>query len=331
MISSDEMLPVLHFGAPDVRALFSSIDNGSAHAGPLRGRLAIIELAPGGWERNSTSLNQLADDGARGVVVASVSGELRDPSIDPLEALTELAGVCKGTGRHLLVMNVPTIARQADHESWLRVRSLNLAVVEASIATGLCVIDADRIVAEMPVQGKISDDGTYADPVLHAMRTEVGRILEELGLTGRRTVMELRVPVVAGSTGLLVERWLKSEGDAVSHDEVVCEMKLVGRRSMVRPTNAVTLGSLGGRQPILRRLVGGERVKERYRPATVAVVSRDEGVLRETFAEPGRVVQGNERLAILSDQRDRVLDPRADVSVFRTVARVREPSERDST
>ena len=65
--------------------------------------------------------------------------------------------------------------------------------MEASKATGLSVLDADRLVAEMRLPVKVRGVLGYAPEVDGVLRTALSSILGELGYADR-AVMGVRVP-----------------------------------------------------------------------------------------------------------------------------------------
>lgn len=328
---------LLHFGAPDVRDLILGAADGGmrgdglGQATGMMGRLRILERSPGGWAANIDAMKaaEAEDPEPIDVVIASVSGEVADPSPDPPEALIELARHVHERAGQLIVLNASTLTpgetndpSDARDPLALRIRRLNLAVLRGSKATGLCVVDADRLVAESPIAQKVVSPFDYAPSVRETLRSEALRILRELGIAEQRTVMELHVPFIRRASTMLVERWLKAGGDPIVPGEIICELKLVGVRSLSRPTNAFVLASINGREPLIQRMFSRERVRRRAIDATVSVVSADSGVLRTILRPDGAPVHPDDPLALLTVTPDSSLDAEEEPSRFRAVTRI---------
>jgi hypothetical protein len=208
----------------------------------------------------------------------------------------------------------------------LRIRRLNLAALEASKATGLCVLDADRIVATASSAPKVLHPFDYATSICDALQSELVRILRELGVAAERSVMELTVPFVKRASGLSLVRWLKDEGEELVPEDVICELRLLGVRSIARPTNALMLAAINQRQSWVQRLFNRERTYDRASDATVSIVAADTGVLRSIERAPGDIVRPSERLALLTAGPATPLDD-APPSPFRALARVDDTTE----
>jgi hypothetical protein len=328
---------LLHFQAPDVRDLVIGAPQGRkvahdlASATGLGERLVVLAAAPGGWAANLAAVREAGDrTGPLDVVLASVSGEVAAPSPEPAEALLALARHVHDRGGRLLVLNASVLTRGAAPESMdgdptaLRIRRRNLEVLLGSKATGLCIVDADRLVAEISDPAKLAGTFDYASSVCETLQAEVVRILLELGIAAERSVTELRVPFVRRATDLVVERWAKSEGDRVEPGDVVCELRLLGVQSIHRPTNALVLASITGREPLVRRIFGRERVRHRAVDATVSIVSADSGVLRRIVGSSGTTVREDDTLAVLTPRSDSPMDAGGELARFRAAVRVNE-------
>lgn len=281
-----------------------------------------------GWSRTLPMLEAGGTlDGEATVVVTSVSAEVDDPSPDPREALVALAQTIRDRDGRLVVLNASSVAPRDGADALdLRIRRLNLAVVEASHEAGFSVLDADRIVTEATVSEKIRGPFDYAPEVCAALRAAFVAILGDLGLTPQ-PVLELRVPFVRQATDLRVERWLKGEGDRVEADDTICEIKMGHARRLSRPTSAVVLASLGGRTPLFQRLASRERVRRRSRSAVLSVVARDDAVLRRITRRAGEPVRSGDALGILTrdPESELVGAVAATAGVFRAVMRTDDP------
>jgi hypothetical protein len=329
---------LVHFGAADVRdVVLGASEGGKSATGlldaeGLAGRLRIREASPGGWAAHLDALRALRDaDGPPAVVIASASEEIADPSPDAGESLRSLAGAVREAGGRLVVLNGSTLtpgeaAGDEDEPMDLRIRRLNLATLEASKATGLCVLDVDRIVASASTPSKVLRPFDYSTSICETVQAELVRILRELGVAGERSVMELTVPFVKRASGLTLTRWLKDQGEQLAPDDVICELRLLGVRSIARPTNALMLAAIDQRGSWVQRLFNRERTYDRASDATVSIVAADTGVLRSIERAPGEVVRPNDRLALLTTGQATPLgDGRP--GPFRALALVDEPRE----
>jgi hypothetical protein len=193
--------------------------------------------------------------------------------------------------------------------------------MEASNATGLSVLDADRRIAETPFSSKVVAPCDYTPPMCEVLQEEAARILRELGLTVTRSVLELRVPFITKAIHLNVERWLKGPGDSIASGDVICELRLLGTRRMTRPTSALFLASIGGGKPLIRRVFSRERMLRRRKDVKMSVVSSDAGVLRQILRREGDAVKTNDPLALLTDREDTLFGSDGQPSIFRAVAR----------
>jgi hypothetical protein len=304
--------------APDVRDLVVGIpDGGRRLQGGLAvalapaARLEISQIGPHGWERTLEILRaQQGDSTNVDFLLTSVSSELTDPSHTPLGSLVDLARfVQENRPGRVAVLNASSLIprpprgdhparRQAEALS-LRIRQLNLTVMEASHATGLSVVDADQLVAERTLPEKVIGPFDYSPQVCEALQSRLVSILQELGFA-ERSVMEARIPFVRQAGQLTVERWLKSEGDLVAVDDALCEIRLGNIREMTRPTSALVLASIEGRTPLFRALLSRERLRQRNRDATLPLVAGESAVLRRILRPAGAGVQPGDAVALLT-------------------------------
>lgn len=312
-------LRLLVVPAPDVRdLLLGSADGGGKLEEDLEDALSptttvnIIKASPRGWAGTLEDLDRRTafPDLGPHVFLTSVSSEVADPSPRPVRALTELSRRVQAAGGRGVVLNASTLTpgenlvpgRLGDAEPLhLQIRRLNLAAMEASHATGLSVLDADRLVAQASLSHKVAAPFDYAPEVCETIRSALISVLEELGFA-ERFIMEARVPFVPKVTKLTVRRWIKAEGDSVAEGDVLCELGLDGVTIMTRPTSAMVLASI--RRPGIRSLFSRERVKRRSTDAVVSVVARDTAHLREIVRPAGAQVRVGDRLAVLSRGRD---------------------------
>jgi hypothetical protein len=265
------------------------------------------------------------------VLLTSVTAELDDPSREPQEALTELTRFCGDRHEaHVVVLNSSTLvigpdttghfARESEPLD-LRIRRLDLAIMEASKATGLSVLDADRLVAEARLPLKVTGVFGYAPEIYGVLRIALSSILAELGYADR-TVMGARAPFIGPIVDFSVGRWLKSEGDDVASGDVLCEIRLNDRWKMRRSTTALALASIKGRGPILRRIVNREQVRRWKFVGVGSLVAGDSAVLRKVLRSEGETVRPGELIAVLSDDRATpVGGPELELGPFRVALR----------
>lgn len=331
---------LVHFGAADVLDVVlgglegQKLATGLLGAEGLSSGVRIQEGPLGGWDAHLDGFRAIegAANDPPPVAIVSISEEIADPSPDPSESLRSLATAVRDAGGRLIVLNGSTLTPGepfdgGDDPLALRIRRLNLVALEGSKATGLCVLDVDRIVAATSIVPKVIRPFEYAGPICEAVQAELVRILRELGVAAQRSVMELTAPFVRQASGqFTVKRWLAAEGQHLGPDDVVCELQLLGVRGMARPTNAVMLASINERQPLLQRLFNRERTYEKPTDATVLVVSADAGVLRSIVRPPGTAVGPYDRLALLTSAPDTPLSGDAEPSPFRAVARIDDPT-----
>jgi hypothetical protein len=328
-------LRLLAAGAPDLRDLLLAKPDGRKLDGGLGDSLGpstdieVVLIGARGW---AGTLEELAGDTEEHegpqVVITSVSSEISDPSAEPAERLIELARAVEARGGRVVVLNgstlVPGDPGRDGEPLDLRIRRLNLAAMEASHATGLSVLDADRLIAESPLPRKVVGPFDYSPEMCEALRSGLISILDELGFAAH-SVRQARVPYVRKATDLAVARWLKTEGEAVAPDDVLCELRLEGMRMMTRPTSAVVLASVGARKPAIRRLVSRDRVRRRASDVVVSLVARDTAVLRRILRPEGASVRSGDGLALLTREPDTPLDASSRPELFRAVLHTDDP------
>jgi len=293
-----------------------------------------LELPVGGWASTLERIRsnaQWRDGGGAHFVLVSVLGELQDPSPNPREALDALARFLRSRDHHLVVLNASSLVstllpREADGLRSsvpldLQVRRLNLVAMVASNANGLSILDADRVVAETVLPGKVIDDFEYALEVCEALHASLVQILSERGMAGG-PVLEVRVPFMRQASRISLARWLKSEGEVVSRDEPICELRIGGLRFSSRPTSAVVLASINGPMSLARRLARGHQVQRPVHDAVVSLMACDEAILRRRLHTEGTSVAPGDALALLSRDADAPLGrDGAKFAAFRAVAR----------
>ena len=300
----------------------------------------IRALPPSGWESTGNALAEAPPAGLErlDVLVTSASAELLDPSRDPTNALENLSRIVaeRYEGR-VVVLNassvVATPSRGTDEgatngRSDTEIRRLNLAIVEASSATGLSVLDADRIVAASAHPGKVLGRFDYAPAVCADLQSSLAAILGDLGVA-RRSLLELRAPYVR-QADLAVDGWPMAEGSTVAAGDVLCELRVAGLRRMTRATNAIVLGAIHAHGPLAHRMAGGDRVRQRKEDrrmnAVMPLVAGQPGVLRKVLRPTGSRVRPGDPLAILTtDAESPIDDGHALRAVFRASVRTEDP------
>ena len=208
----------------------------------------------------------------------------------------------------------------------VRIRRLDLATMEASKATGLSVLDADRLVAEMRLPVKVRGVLRYAPEVDGVLRTALSSILRDLGYADR-PVMGVRVPSVGPIANLSVERWLKSEGDVVGSGDVLCEIRLSGLRRVRHITNALVLASIkGNARRIVRQIIDPDQIRQRKFDEVRSLVAGDSAVLRKMLRSDGERVQPGELIAVLSGDPSTPVDGlELEPGPFRVALRTKDP------
>jgi hypothetical protein len=274
--------------------------------------IKVSRIGSGGWAATLDSLRSdpSAEADRIDVLLTSASAELADPSRHPREALIDLSrSVRERSKGHVIVLNGSTLSgaseRGGNDSSGggealdLRIKRLNLAIMEVSNATGLSVLDADRLVAETRLPGKVTGPFVYAPEIQAMLRSALASILGALGFA-ERAAMEVRLPFIREVAAVSVERWVKSEGDPVEAGEVLCHLRLSGMWRMQRPMSATVLASIDGRSPPLERFLARERVQQRRLDAVVSLVAGERGVLRRVMRPAGAALRSGDVLAILS-------------------------------
>jgi hypothetical protein len=330
--------------APDVRDLVVGIPEGGRklEGGLALGlapsaRLAITGIGNQGWGKTLELLRtEEPVSTSTDLLLTSVSSEFLDPSQEPGRCLIELARLVQEdrSGR-VAVLNASSLttrgrggarARSDADALSLRIKRLNLLVMEASHEAGLSVVDADQLVAERNTPEKVAGPFDYSPPICEALQSRLVSILHELGFADR-TVMEARVPFVRQAGQLTVERWLKSEGDVVAIDEAICEIRLGNIQRMTRPTNAIVLASIKGRTPLFRTLLSRERVRQRIRDATLPLVAAESAYLREILRPAGAGVHSGDVVALLTrDLETPIVAPSTKRGAFRATMRSPDPN-----
>ena len=300
--------------------------------------LMITEIGAQGWAGTLEYLQSDGDEGADDppVLLTSVSSELADPSPDARESLIQLARFVQEDRRgRLAVLNASSLvprartaaeSRHGERDPLdLRIRRLNLAVLEASHATGLSVVDADQLVAEMNAPHKVVAPFDYSPEVCDALQARLVAILDDLGFV-ERSVMEARVPFISGGGELTVESWLKTEGDIVGAEDVICELRLGRIRQMACPRSAIDLAAIDGRKPLMRVLFSREQERWMVRDTVLPLVARDSGFLRRILRPAGAKVRAGDHLAVFTRDAETHIDESTNgVGTFRAVLRTENP------
>lgn len=297
----------------DLRALFLQ----ELGPGRARQRLAapswssrpaeVTHVPARGW---GTTLGCLRSDDITDpfdVLVTSATAELDDPSREPATALIELSRFVRERHRApVVVLNAstllpPDVTEPAAHGTEpldLRIRRLDLAIMEASKATALSVLDADRLLAEIPHPVKVTGSG-YPPEMNRALRTALSSILGELDEPGD-ALRSVRIPAMGPIADLSVERWLKTEGDAVAIGDVLCEVRVRG--PLVRHvTSAVELAAIEKRGPVIRRIIERDQPRDGAIDDVRSVVAGGAAVLRRVLRADGESVTAGDPIAVLSE------------------------------
>jgi hypothetical protein len=297
----------------------------------------VARVGAGGWATTLDALRSWPAEGSDGihVLVTSALAELADPSADPNEALASLARfVMERSKGHVIVVNGSTLA-VADEGGGhggpnggepldLRLRRLNLAIMEVSNATGSSVLDADRLVAETRLPAKVNGALGYSPKILRILRSALVSMLGALGLA-ERAAMGVRLPYIRDVTAVSIDRWLKSEGDFVAAGDVMCQLRLSGLRKLQRPRSATVLASIDRRAPLIERILTRERVRQRTLDEVVSLVAGEGAVLRKVMLPAGASLESGDVLAILSGDEGVEIDDLLKPSPFRAVIQTDNP------
>ena len=309
-----ETLRVAFVGSTDLRELLlddpsADLEHALTSSRSTPTDMELSQLPPQGWTNTLSSLRSGGSTEPFDVLLTSATAELDDPSREPADALIELTRfVGEQHQASVVVLNASTLLLGPDTSRELildtepldvRIRRLDLASLEASKATGLSVLDADRLVAEMRLPVKVRGVLGYAPEVDGVLRTALSSILQDLG-SADRPVRGVRVPSVGPIANLSVERWLKSEGDVVGSGDVLCEIRLSGRRRVRHITNALALASIKQRAPVIRQIIDPDHVRLRKFDEVRSLVAGDSAVLRKVLRSDGEGVQPGELIAVLS-------------------------------
>ena len=186
---------------------FATLLSGSTH-------LDVSRMTAGGWARTMETLrtDPPTAAGRFDVLLTSAAAELADPSLHPRETLIALSRFARErSDAHVIALNGSTLlgsAQGADSrpEYETAIRRLNLAILEASNETGLSVLDADRLVAETRLPGKVTGPFEYSPPIQEVLRSTLASILGALGFA-ERSLMEVSMPFIRDVAAITIERW----------------------------------------------------------------------------------------------------------------------------
>jgi hypothetical protein len=166
-------------------------------------RTATVEVdrAPAVRARDLVATLARRDDLAtHEVVVLSVRSGLADREdgrVDPrayIDAVTAAADLVKATDGCLLLVNgssvVPGPRDDERRAVSLDIARLNLAALRLSMATGLSVIDVDRIIAELGGDDHVTGVLEYAAAARAAIAEEAAYVLEDYGFFDDRPVLD---------------------------------------------------------------------------------------------------------------------------------------------
>lgn len=290
-------------GAYPERALISTLSTPT--------HVQLFQLPQRGWTNTLANFRSKGTTEPFDVLLTSATAELEDPSPESREALIELTRfVGEQHQAPVVVLNASTLLFGPDTTGGLaretqpldlRIRRLDLAIVEASKATGLSILDADRLVAEAHLSLKVRGILGYAPEMYGELRLALSTILGELGYAGR-PVMGVRVPFLGPIADLSIGRWLKSEGDNVASGDVLCEIRLSGLRVMRQVTSAVDLASIQGRGPVIRKIANREQLERWQLDEVRLLVAADSAVFRKALRSDGDKVGPGELIAVLSGE-----------------------------
>ena len=200
---STRRLHVLVLAGPDLARTTGA--TGDALAAALRaagrGECAVdVRLEPcPPTDRLAQNVSERTDLGDIDVMVLATSaalqtrpeGDLRATFFDAVAALMPVA---RAADIRVLLANDSTVVRRdrllPQDPLSLDIARLNLAALELSVATGLSVIDVDRLVAELGGENHVDDALRYSATVREAIVAEVVRVIEDYGFFDDRALLE---------------------------------------------------------------------------------------------------------------------------------------------
>ena len=108
--------------------------------------------------------------------------------------MSALMQVARTADARVLLMNDSTVVprdRVSPQEPLsLDIARLNLAALELSVATGLSVIDVDRLIAELGGEPHVEDGLRYSAAARQVIVTELARVIEDYGFFDDRPLLE---------------------------------------------------------------------------------------------------------------------------------------------
>lgn len=141
------------------------------------------------------------------IVVLSVLADVATPHEDFAAALSALSSALMARGAHVLVCNASTYDPEPERAfnfagiedpPALRIARFDLALLEHSVAAGISVIDADRLLAELGAAAHVVALGAYSDTGYAAIAEEVLRVTADYGFFEARPLLP---QVGRGGTG----------------------------------------------------------------------------------------------------------------------------------
>ena len=107
-----------------------------------------------------------------------------------VDDVTSAIEALKGKGVTVLVVNGSTVVPDDDDRTRsLEIAALDLACLRLSVTTGISIVDADRIIAELGGDEHVAGVLEYSDVARRAIVDEVVRILEDYGWFDDRPVL----------------------------------------------------------------------------------------------------------------------------------------------
>jgi hypothetical protein len=286
-----QALEIVGVGGDDLAGALSGLD------------VANVRVAgPQGWARAAGTVAAAGGPGGRRLraVIASVSGELHDPSPDPSAGLASLAAAADHAGAPLLVLNGSTLVDDRDRAKARQIMDLDLVVLDGSKQTGLSVIDVDRLVAEIGGHGHIHGPCAYDEAVTGLVRDEITRVLGLRGVLQQTRAWRLVLPPLPQVSDLVLTEWLKQPGDAIADGDALCTVVVTGLRKLDRVTDARDLAAIVPKSGWWQQRRRRGRVRRKDVELAVTVKAWEGGVLRTMFVRSGHRFGPQSVLAVVT-------------------------------
>jgi hypothetical protein len=201
--ASTRRLHVLVLAGPDLAR--TTGETGDALATALRaagrGECTVeVRLEPcPPTDRLAEHVGERTDLGDTDVIVLATSDALRrklerDLRATFFDAVAALMPVARAADIRVLLVNDSTVVprdRVLPQDPFsVDIARLNLAALELSVATGLSIIDVDRLIAELGGGNHVDDALSYSATAREAIVAEIVRVIEDYGFFDERPLLD---------------------------------------------------------------------------------------------------------------------------------------------